>query len=151
MVLTGMEPTLPIWLESEYSLSKTNIGLVFLAFVIPSIFISPIAGWAYDQYGLKIVMFVGLIISAPISVAIGIGHRSLAWSCVEFFILGCGLATVSVPLLPEISKKVPQSAYTKAYSIFNIAWSLGLFLGVCFLSSSSSSSSSSSLTSFCPN
>ncbi|KAJ3410230.1 hypothetical protein HDV05_004001 [Chytridiales sp. JEL 0842] len=126
--LAGLEPTLPLFLASTYSLSILQIGLVFLSIVIPAAITAPIAGWLYDKYGPKPCLYTGFILCMIVYPFVGISG-SLVWTCIGLFLLGVIETIAITPLMPEVAKIVPRNAYAKAYSINNIAFSLGVVLG----------------------
>ncbi len=55
---------------------------------------------------------------------------SLVGTCISLFFLGGIVSLAVLPLMPEIARIVPRETYAKAYSLFNIAFSCGVLIGV---------------------
>ncbi|KAJ3316127.1 hypothetical protein HDU76_002063 [Blyttiomyces sp. JEL0837] len=127
-ILSGIEPTLPIWLESEYNADPTHVGLIFMALVIPTVVMGPIGGAIYDRFGATRVLTVGFILGMVITPMLSIGGN-IVWTCIGLFVFGCVFAVAMAPIMPEIAGCVERESYSKAYSLFNIAWSSGLVVG----------------------
>ena len=72
-VFSGIEPTLPLYLYSQFNMSPADIGLIWIAIVIPNMISGILAGYLSDIYGRKSVTALGLCsfaISTPIIVLI---------------------------------------------------------------------------------
>ncbi|KAJ1539989.1 hypothetical protein HK405_012176, partial [Cladochytrium tenue] len=130
VVLTSPEPTLPTWLNEVYGMNTTQVGLVMLALVIPPVFISPVLGYIVDHYGSYPLLPIGVILASPAQILPGfmINH-SLVWTIAALCIMSALMSIALMPLIPEIAACVLRSAYSKAYSMFNMAWSSGILLG----------------------
>ncbi|KAG0077749.1 hypothetical protein BGZ90_006594 [Linnemannia elongata] len=88
--LSSLEPTLPFYLRDRFGMSEGQIGLVFIAFTMPTI-ISPLAGWVSDRYGAKILCCTAVIICACFMLVLSIENKPL-WGIV-LNLVGIGLAT----------------------------------------------------------
>ncbi|KAK3832578.1 MAG: major facilitator superfamily domain-containing protein [Linnemannia elongata] len=130
--LSSLEPTLPFYLRDRFGMSEGQIGLVFIAFTMPTI-VSPLAGWVSDRYGAKILCCTAVIICACFMLVLSIENKPL-WGIV-LNLVGIGLATSSfiAPILGEISAVVRRTgdsaAYARAFAIFNMAFSFGMLIG----------------------
>jgi MFS family permease len=136
IVLTDIEPTLPLWLEHIYHLDPFQIGLVFLTLMVPNIAFGPLVGYLVDQYSAQPLITFGVVMTAMAQLLPGYvmrttdGQPVLAWTCLSLFVYSSALNFCLDPLAPEIANCVPRGAYSKAYSLFNMAWSLGIMIGV---------------------
>ncbi|KAF9963170.1 hypothetical protein BGZ65_005439 [Modicella reniformis] len=130
--LSSLEPTLPYYLRARFGMTEGEIGLVFIAFTMPTI-ISPLAGWVSDRYGAKILCSCAVIICGCFMLVLSIENKPL-WGIV-LTLIGIGLSTSSfiAPILGEISAVVrrtgDKAAYARAFAIFNIAFSFGMLIG----------------------
>lgn len=136
IVLTDIEPTLPLWLERIYGLNPFEIGMVFLALMVPNIVFGPLVGYLVDHYGSQPLMTIGVATTAVAQILPAFVWRTgeegkpvLAWTCFALFLYSSALNFMLDPLAPEIANCVPRGAYSKAYSLFNMAWSFGIMIG----------------------
>ncbi|KAI9277159.1 major facilitator superfamily domain-containing protein, partial [Phascolomyces articulosus] len=58
------DPTMPIHLANIWGFNSSQIGLAYLAQVIPASLAQPIAGYLYDRIGAKILCFVAILFSS---------------------------------------------------------------------------------------
>ncbi|KAG0334520.1 hypothetical protein BG000_008256 [Podila horticola] len=130
--LSSLEPTLPYYLKDRFQMTEGEIGLVFIAFTMPTI-VSPLAGWVSDRYGAKILCCSAVICAGCFMLVLSIENKPL-WGIV-LTLVGIGLSTSSfiAPILGEISAVVrrtgDKAAYARAFAIFNIAFSFGMLIG----------------------
>ncbi|KAF8976203.1 hypothetical protein BGZ46_008458 [Entomortierella lignicola] len=130
--LSSLEPTLPYYLRDRFNLSEGQIGLVFIAFTLPTI-ISPLAGWISDRYGAKYLCSGAVTVCGCFMLVLSIENKPL-WAIV-LNLVGIGLSTSSfiAPVLGEISAVVrrtgDKAAFARAFAIFNIAFSFGMLIG----------------------
>jgi MFS family permease len=130
-VLTGIEPTLPLYLGSRLGLSAASIGLLWICISIPKMFACTWAGFLSDRYGRKKITALGLLILsvACILVSLSLNLILLALSLAVFGI-GAGVAlTPGVPEMAEIANSLGDSSYGTVYSLYNFASSFGMLLG----------------------
>ncbi|KAG0260314.1 hypothetical protein DFQ27_003622 [Actinomortierella ambigua] len=130
--LSSLEPTLPYYLRARFGMTEGQIGLVFIAFTMPTI-ISPFAGWLSDRYGAKILCSSAVLLAGAFMLVLSIDNKPL-WGIV-LTLVGIGAMTSAfiAPVLGEISAVVRRSgdknAFARAFAIFNMAFSLGMLLG----------------------
>ncbi|KAI9355297.1 major facilitator superfamily domain-containing protein [Zopfochytrium polystomum] len=130
VLLASFEPTLPVWLNTTYSLDSTQVGLVFFALVLPPVFCAPVAGFIADRHGAYPLIPIAMTASVAAEVLPGVTVAgSLAWTVVALALVSCAVSFALAPLVPEIAANVPRDAYAKAYSLFNVSWSLGIVVG----------------------
>ncbi|KAF9175857.1 hypothetical protein BGX20_009977 [Mortierella sp. AD010] len=131
-LIAALEPVLPLYLESRFGLTKTQIGVTFLATSIPT-FVSPIAGWFSDKHGAKIMSGVAIAVCAVISIVIGIPGLPL-WAIILFLVgIGATCAIYITPVLGELSAVVRVTGdgdgFARAFALFNMCFSLGMVAG----------------------
>ncbi|KAG0231351.1 hypothetical protein BGW41_002217 [Actinomortierella wolfii] len=130
--LASLEPTLPYYLRSRFDLSEGKIGLVFIAFTVPTI-ISPLAGWLSDRYGAKILCSSAVTIAGALMLVLSIENKPLWGIIVNLIAIGTMTSTFIAPVLGEISAVVRRTgdkdAFARAFAIFNMAFSLGMLIG----------------------
>ncbi|KAI1317634.1 hypothetical protein EDD11_008062 [Mortierella claussenii] len=131
-LVAALEPVLPLYLESRFGLTKTQIGVIFLAISIPT-FVSPIAGWFSDKHGAKIMSSVAIAACAVFVVVLGIPGMPL-WTMILFLVgIGATCAIYITPVLGEISAVVRVTGdgdgFARAFAMFNMCFSLGMVAG----------------------
>ncbi|KAF9116483.1 hypothetical protein BGX27_002155 [Mortierella sp. AM989] len=131
-LIAALEPILPLYLEKRFGLTKTQIGVTFLAISIPT-FISPIAGWFSDKHGAKIMSGISIAICAVLSIVLGIPGMPL-WAMIIFLVgIGATCAIYITPVLGEISAVVRVTGdgdgFARAFALFNMCFSLGMVAG----------------------
>ncbi|KAJ3333956.1 hypothetical protein HDU76_000558 [Blyttiomyces sp. JEL0837] len=112
ILITGLEPTVPLFLSSTYNLTTSQIGLVFITLIVPTLIMSPIAGLLYDKLGHRPVLLTGIIASVIVTPTVAI-QVSLVWNCIAFFLVSCFMTVALAPILPEIANVVPREAYAR--------------------------------------
>ena len=127
-----MEPVLPLVLADRFNLSKTQIGVIFLAISIPS-FVSPIAGWFSDKHGAKWMSGIAIAVCGVLVIVLGIPGIPL-WAMIVFLVgIGATCATYITPVLSEISAVVRVTGdgdgFARAFALFNMTFSLGMVAG----------------------
>ncbi|KAI1317638.1 hypothetical protein EDD11_008066 [Mortierella claussenii] len=130
--ISVLEPILPLYLDSRFGLSKTQIGVVFLALSIPS-FVSPIAGWYSDKHGAKAMSAVAIAVCAILVVLTGVPGMPF-WAVVLFLMgIGATSAVYITPVLGEVSAVVrvtgDGNGFARALALFNMCCSSGAILG----------------------
>lgn len=129
MMIGEVEVVLTLQLESYYSLTSGQIGLCFLAFVLPEIVASPVGGYVYDKYGLKFCAFPSLTVTITMLCLYAIPKMPL-WSLL-FLTAFNGFATACylIPMLPEVMKCTHSNNYGTAYGLVNAFFAIGLLVG----------------------
>ncbi|KAJ3165999.1 hypothetical protein HK101_012023 [Irineochytrium annulatum] len=129
MVLSGVEGTLPLHLQSQYGFNTSQVGLVFIAVIVPSLIFAPPAGMLYDRVGARPILLYGILASAVIVLLLLWATSPLWYLILSLFLFGGITATALTPLMPEIGESVPREDYAKAYSLFNVAFAMGIIVG----------------------
>ncbi|KAJ1817312.1 hypothetical protein LPJ75_001752 [Coemansia sp. RSA 2598] len=135
----SFEPTLPIHLREKYNLNETIIGVVFIAIVVPSVVIGPLAGKFTDDervlsrlapYGRFAFIIVGSLAAAVAIACVGATHN-LAGLVVNLVFVGALAGFAAVPIMSIMGVHVERmggDAYAKVYALFNIAYSVGVII-----------------------
>ncbi|KAG0041866.1 hypothetical protein BGZ83_001205 [Gryganskiella cystojenkinii] len=131
-LIAALEPVLPLVLADRFNLSKTQIGVIFLAISIPS-FVSPIAGWFSDKHGAKWMSAIAIGTCGVLVIVLGIPGVPL-WAMILFLVgIGATCATYITPVLGEISAVVRVTGdgdgFARAFALFNMTFSLGMVAG----------------------
>ncbi|MDF2084346.1 MULTISPECIES: MFS transporter [Bacillus] len=128
---SALEPTLPLYLQDTLHLSPGTIGLLFAVPTLAYGFTAPIIGTLSTKIGRKQTMAVGIALAAlcfPFTVIVS--HTAL-----EIFvlaILGISFSLLLAPALPELTYLADKNgvhAYGILFTIYNTAYSIGMFFG----------------------
>ncbi|RCH91952.1 hypothetical protein CU097_005187 [Rhizopus azygosporus] len=140
-VTAGLENSLTIRLASEWKYTSGQIGLIFIARVIPTFVSAPFAGIVADRYGSKVVVCPFWLLSAAAMVLMGIPSKSTIGGIVPLValiaILGFSMVAAMTPVQSEIACIVRShneggegdSSMSRSYGLFNIAYAVGGIMG----------------------
>jgi MFS transporter, DHA1 family, solute carrier family 18 (vesicular amine transporter), member 1/2 len=128
-----LEPTLPLYLREEFSMSRTGIGLLFGFMMLLYAAASPLAGKLSDTVGRKKPIMVGLVATAAIMPFIVV-FKNVAAVAVLLGLLGMTFSVFESPSVPLITDSMPKDGggdihYGTAFGMLNFFWSLGYALG----------------------
>ncbi|KAJ1564179.1 hypothetical protein HK096_009263 [Nowakowskiella sp. JEL0078] len=126
---TSFHPTLILVLTNDYGLTEVTASLIYLTTSIPSIFVGPITGYVYDKFGLNSVLPISFIVQGAMYIVIAF-EFPIPVFCVLMVFVGISYCMGITVFMPEISKCVDDANYDKAYALFNLIWSCGVFVGV---------------------
>ncbi|KAI9275278.1 major facilitator superfamily domain-containing protein [Helicostylum pulchrum] len=140
VIYNVFEPTLTVKLSKEFGLNASQIGLVFLAQMIPTFVSTPLSGWIHDRYGPKIVCITTMPLCALFMILMGTQNQDspggVAPLIVLFALQGFTAFAFLTPALPEIAHvaqveggKVGDSGTGRSFSIFNMAFGVGALIG----------------------
>lgn len=124
---TGMT----LYLEEEYGLTSFGAGLVFLGFVVPTFFASPLAGWLVDRWGTKWIMAFGTFLCIPMYPLLII-KGPLALFIFFLAVIGVGVSAFITPTtvdLALVAARNPTITTAHVFSLFNLAFSVGSLIG----------------------
>ncbi|KAG0044214.1 hypothetical protein BGZ83_010545 [Gryganskiella cystojenkinii] len=131
-VFSGAEPTVPLHLAATFELTSERIGLVFMAFSLPTL-TAPITGALSDRFGAKIICLISLIICGTCTALLGFAQNSLTMIILLFTFIGITGTSILTPVLGELSAVVRVTGqgdgFARAYAIFNMAFSFGVLVG----------------------
>lgn len=129
-----LEPTLPIYLQDTFDMSRTMIGIVFGATMLLYAAASPVAGKLSDRVGRKPPIVLGLLASAVLVPLVLI--KSVPVVFVVMGMLGATLTFFGTPSIPLVTDALPRSGgpgeanqYGAGFGLLNFFWSLGYALG----------------------
>ncbi|ORE06477.1 MFS general substrate transporter [Rhizopus microsporus var. microsporus] len=140
-VTAGLENSLTIRLASEWKYTSGQIGLIFIARVIPTFISAPFAGIIADRYGSKVVVCPFWLLSAAAIVLIGIPSKSTIGGIVPLVVLiatlGFSMVAAMTPVQSEIACIVRShnedgkgdNGMSRSYGLFNIAYAVGGIIG----------------------
>lgn len=144
-LLTSFDSTLPLFVKNTFHWDSTGAGLIFLPLVIVS-FIGPVIGHLSDKYGPRWPATAGFVLGCPFMILLRlVDHDSTgqkALLCALLALEGASLTLVLTPTLAEMTYAVAgkearyppghfgrNGAYAQAYSLLNMAWAAGCFVG----------------------
>ncbi|KAI8139273.1 major facilitator superfamily domain-containing protein [Fennellomyces sp. T-0311] len=139
----ALEPVLPIHLSNEFGYNPSQIGLIYLAQVVPTIFGSPLSGRIYDKYGAKTLCSSSLFISAVALGLMGIPPNTAPGGPIPLIVItsifGFFVSMIYPPAYPEITGAVKALAGSdgnetsaKSYGIANVTYCIGNLAGPLF-------------------
>ncbi|KAJ1926038.1 hypothetical protein IWQ60_004135 [Tieghemiomyces parasiticus] len=133
LIMSGLDPILPLYLASEFDLSPGIIGLVFMAIVLPNAFMSPLVGWLIDRYQPNriIICCAGLVLTSALCPLITL-PKILGVTIFTLSLTGAVLSIALSPVNPELlyfMHEKGSNSFGVMYALFNIAFSIGMFIG----------------------
>ena len=148
-LLGAFDATVPTEAEDLFNFSSLNAGLLFIALVVPSLVLGPIAGWAVDKFGTKLVAVVGFAYLVPTLILLRLPSEHIVEDRKQNIILYCallalndvGLAIIGSPSIVEASDVVQKydkanpeffgknGPYAQLYSFSSLVFSTGLTIG----------------------
>ncbi|KAL0095354.1 major facilitator superfamily domain-containing protein [Phycomyces blakesleeanus] len=130
-VFAGIEPALPIHLQLTYNASASTIGLIFVTMVVPA-FLAPLIGHLSDKIGRQVISATGMILMAVASPLVALHFESIYMIIPPLMIFGLSSPVTLTPVLPEMGETVHDmggAAYAQVYALYNMAYSIGMFIG----------------------
>ncbi|KAF7722854.1 hypothetical protein EC973_002656 [Apophysomyces ossiformis] len=140
VVFNVFEPTLTVRLSTEFGYNSSQIGLVFLAQVIPTFVATPLAGYFSDKYGSKIVCLSTTLLCVVMVALMGIPNANTPGGIVPLIIIfaiqGFSSFAFITPVLPDLANVVQQQnpdggddGQGRSYAFFNMAFASGALVG----------------------
>ena len=130
----AIETLLALHLERRFKMDSLQIALVMLAFILPSVVFSIIAGMWADVFDHWTLMLTGLILHAPSALVLAFTN-----SLIPFIGIACYYAATSaimtaasMPEMGAIIDRMGSSSYAKIYAITNIFYAAGMLGGPIF-------------------
>ncbi|KAL9620447.1 MAG: hypothetical protein Q9160_005032 [Pyrenula sp. 1 TL-2023] len=144
MIITGLDAVIPLFVSRTFHWTSSGAGLLFLAFVIPSV-ATPIVGHLSDRHGPKLFAVLGYVLMVPPLVLLRlVVHNTLRQKVLLGALLawmGLASACFEIPVWVEIvviaemkGLEDPElfgdrGAIGQAYGLGNMGWALGAVLG----------------------
>jgi MFS family permease len=126
-------------LSEEWNYNTSQIGVVFLAQVLPGFISGPLAGHFSDKYGARIVILPSLVVTSAMCLILGIPNKltTIGPLVVILVLEGFFGSAVLSPILSEIAAVVAlenkeegeSDGFAKSYAVFNIAFAGGMLIG----------------------
>ncbi|KAI8968014.1 major facilitator superfamily domain-containing protein [Mycotypha africana] len=130
-VFAGIEPALPIHLTKTYDASASVIGLIFVAMVIPA-FLAPVIGHLSDKFGRQFISATGMVMMGVSSPLVAVHFSAIYHIIPPLMLFGLSSPVTLTPILPEMGETVNEmggAAYAQVYALYNMAYSIGMFVG----------------------
>ncbi|KAE8365913.1 MFS general substrate transporter [Aspergillus caelatus] len=151
-LVASYNTTLPTHVRQTFGWGSLATGLLFVGLQAPAIVFSPICGWLRDKVGTRVPTSVGFILLAPLLWLLGVTDQvhhhwvsskdqaSLLY-VVSIITIGCvqnlltSVGTIEITCtVDELESKHPgifgpNGGYSRAYSLSNISFTMGLLVG----------------------
>ena len=130
-LLSLLEPTLPLHLETRLQASPVTVGLLFGLATLAYGLSAPLAGFLSDRWGRGRIMTLGLVATLVTFPLIALPHTPFLEAC-ALVPLGMGCAFLLSPTLPELADAVDRrgnATYGIVYALFNTAYAVGMLAG----------------------
>lgn len=128
---SGVELVLSIHLSHHFKYSPYEIGLMFMALVLPDVLSAILIGPISDRYGRKNISAIGLALLGASLIILPFANET--WSIAGALVLqGIGAAVAVTPNSPELAEIIDDmgsSDYAQVYALYNVAYSLGMLVG----------------------
>jgi len=130
-IVAALEPVLPQLAFSEFGAGPSGIGLSFAAATLASVLVYPLAGTAADRLPARRVAAAGAAVAALGYAGLYFAGSALAATAC-LVVAAIGGAFVLAPtagLVAKAAESIEPPAYGAAYSLYNVAYSVGLAAG----------------------
>ncbi|KAG6000193.1 hypothetical protein E4U43_001672 [Claviceps pusilla] len=108
LLIGAFDATVPEETKSLFHFSSLQVGLVFIAIVVPNLVLGPVAGMAVDKYGTKVVATAGYLFLVPCLLLLGLpsqrilaGTENIILFCAVLALNGAGMSIIASPGLVE--------------------------------------------------
>jgi MFS family permease len=130
-LLSLLEPTLPLHLETRLRASPVAVGLLFGLATLAYGLSAPLAGVLSDRWGRNRIMAIGLVATLVTFPLIALPHTRFLEAC-ALVPLGMACAFLLSPTMPELADAVDRhghATYGIVYALFNTAYAVGMLAG----------------------
>jgi multidrug resistance protein len=130
-VISMLEPTLPLFLQTQMGTSPGAIGILFGILALASVIFAPVAYKLSDAFGRKRVILAGMVLTAIALPTLAL-PSSFILEAVAMAVLGAVLSVMLSSAPQEMTDAVDRrgsNAYGSVYAYYNIAMSFGMMVG----------------------
>ncbi len=124
LVFFSFAPTLPIYIE-RFGGSSTIAGLAMASLTLAAVFSRPVAGWALDKYGRKLIFLGGLLVFLVPSI-IYIFMVPITLLIVLRFVQGLGWGVANTSSWTVASDIVPPERLGEGMGFFSATLSISM-------------------------
>ncbi len=131
VVMSMLEPTLPLYLLNTLEVSPGLIGVLFTVMALSSVVVAPLSYIVANKLGRRRTIVAGLICTALLLPFVALAGSFLAELAIMALIgatLALGLSSVPTEMT-EISDRMGSGGYGAVFSVYNIAMSAGMMIG----------------------
>lgn len=123
----------PFYFEGVMNLKPSQVGLVFLIAPLIMVIASPLAGWLYDRYHLRILPSAGIVLTGISLFLLGYAVilQQLLLIILLFIPLSLGSSLFHSTSSTDIMRALPMQNSGLASSVSATLRNLGMTLGVC--------------------
>jgi multidrug resistance protein len=130
-VISMLEPTLPIFLQTQMGTSPGAIGLLFGILALASVIFAPISFKLSDVFGRKRVIIAGIVLTALALPVLAL-PTSFILEAAAMAVLGAVLSIMLSSAPQEMTDAMDRrgsNAYGSVYAYYNVAMSFGMMVG----------------------
>ncbi|TDL24263.1 MFS general substrate transporter [Rickenella mellea] len=131
MVFVGLDPTLPLRLQSTWNFNPGRVGWAYVASGVPPIFSSPLTGWYIDRHGTAWMTPLSLLLSLPWWLVLIVRwHVALfiaSFAVANFFM--AGVVSALTAELAAVARTIPGIGFAHVFGAFNFAYGIGSGVG----------------------
>ena len=111
----------PIVLNDAYGYSVDRTGVAFLAFAVPMVAITTIAGYLIKRVGVRLMLATGSLVSGLAFCSMGVlpWSDTIAGAVFSMLIFGIGMALVAPAMTTAIFNATPEDSHGAASGINN--------------------------------
>lgn len=136
VLLSALEPIVPLLLHRRFETSAWVNGLVFSAALLVYSLLSPLVGRASDRVGRLNICAIGLATTAVTYGAVALAP-SVIWAAVAMGAVGITIALTMTPTMPAMADLLDGATagrdggtgYVLLYQIYNLSYGVGVLLG----------------------
>ncbi|KAJ9669457.1 hypothetical protein H2201_000324 [Coniosporium apollinis] len=144
-LLGSFDATIPTLASDYYGFDSLHDGLLFLPLGAADLIVGPIAGWATDRFGTKLVATVGYFYLVPVLILLRLPHPGGTKQVILYgamlALCGVGEAIIGAPSIVEAGAMVEkyhkanpgffgeEGPYAQLYGANSMVFSAGLTLG----------------------
>ncbi|KAG9314671.1 MFS general substrate transporter [Chiua virens] len=121
------EPSLPLHAQSLWGYNSAQVGLVYMAGLVPALISSPLAGLFSDRIGPEIIAPTCLFLALPWWIVLAL-RDSVALFIFALAMQSLFVSGVVPPVTTElanVSRRMPGVGFAHVYGAFNLAFGVG--------------------------